>query len=471
MTIQEPSPWNIVVPPNVSPAVWLASQPELRASFLADLSDDDAEILRYDWQFWARPNQRAPADAWRIWLILAGRGWGKTRTGAEWVRAQIESGTSRRMAILNDTAFDVLGVNINGPDGIIAVCPPWNKPVFNGNTRTLTWPKVGLPSDGAVAITYSAEAPELLRGPQHDAAWADEPAKWKNLRKKDTEGGTAWDNLMLGLRMGDHPQCIATTTPRAIPLIRELVTRPNVVVTRGNTFENQANLTEEWFEEVQALYGGTRLGRQELWAELLEDVEGALWTRDMIDKLRVDHVPTDADGKELLKRVVVAIDPAVSANASSNETGIIVAGLGFNGHGYVLDDKSGKYTPDGWGQKAVNAMRARGAERIVAEVNNGGDLVGYTIRTVAPNAPFKALHASRGKRTRAEPVAALYEQGKVHHVGSFAALEDQLCTWDANSGDESPDRLDALVWALTELMLEQRDVVAAVMPRNPAVRR
>lgn len=396
---------------------------------------------------------------WRVWLILAGRGWGKTKTGAEWVRAQIESGTCRRIALLNDTARDVVGVNINGPDGIIAVCPPGNKPKYNGQTCTLTWP------NGAVAIAYSAEAPDLLRGPQHDGAWADEPAKWKNLRKKDAEGGTAWDNLMFGLRMGEHPQCVATTTPRAIQLIRDLRKQPGVVVTTGSSFENQANLTDQWFEEIRRKYEGTRLGRQELYAELLDDVEGALWNRSQIDALRIDAAQLPA-----LKRIVVSIDPAVTQNAESNETGIVACGIGFNGHGYLLSDESGKFSPDGWGRKAVHLLAKHQGERIIAEVNNGGDMVGYTVRTVDRNAPFKAVHASRGKRTRAEPVAALYEQGRVHHVGSFPELEDQLCTWDAGIGEDSPDRLDALVWAFTELMLDERDVVATVQANNAYTR-
>jgi predicted phage terminase large subunit-like protein len=458
MSTQATSPWNIVVPPNVSPAVWLASQPELRNAWLEALSDEDKAILTYTWSFWARPNQLPPAGDYRTWLLLAGRGWGKTRTGAETVRGWIESGECKRLAIVNDTAADVLGVNIHGPDGLIAVCPPWDKPKWNGATRSLTW------KNGAVAITYSAEAPELLRGPQHDGAWADEPAKWKNLRKKDAEGGTAWDNLMLGLRMGNHPRCVATTTPRPIPLIKDLLKRPNVVVTRGNTFENDANLTDEWFQEIESLYGGTRLGRQELYAELLEDIEGALWNRSQIDALRVQDKP------EQLKRIVVAIDPAVSTNEGSAETGIVVAGLGVDGHGYVLADVSGKMSPDGWVQAVVKAYHAHAADRVVAEINNGGNLVGYALRTVGKHIPYKELHASRGKRTRAEPVAALYEQGKVHHVGTFSDLEDQLTTWDASANEASPDRLDALVWALTELMLESRDVVAAVMPKNPVRR-
>lgn len=439
-----------MVPANVSPASWLASQPDsVRASFLLELSDEDAEALRYDWSFWARPTQRAPEGNWRVCFWQSGRGWGKTRTGAEWVRAQVESGRCRRMALLNDTAADVRDVNVEGPDGILAVCPPWNKPIYEPSKRRVTW------NNGAVAICYAAEAPELLRGPQHDGAWADELAKWKNLKKRDVEGGTAWDNLMMGLRMGDNPQCVVTTTPRAIPLIRELRKRPTTVVIAGSSYENRENLADAWFTEVIGQYEGTRLGRQEIHAELLDDVEGALWNRANLDQLRVHEHPP-------LKRIVVSIDPAVTNTEQSNETGIVACGVGFNGHGYLLADVSGRYSPDGWGQKAVALLRKHQGERIVAEVNNGGDLVGYTIRTVDRHAPFKAVRASRGKRTRAEPVAALYEQLKVHHVGSFPQLEDQLCTWDANTGEESPDRLDALVWALTELMLENRDVVAVI---------
>jgi phage terminase large subunit-like protein len=447
-----------LAPAHESPAHWLASQPARQAQFLASLSDDDAAILRYDWRFWARPSQLPPDHlAWHIWLILAGRGWGKTRTGAEWVRAQVESGRCRRIALLNDTAADVRDVNVEGPDGILNVCPPWDRPVYESSKRRVTW------NNGAVAILYAAETPDLLRGPQHDGAWADEPAKWKNLRTVDREGGTAWDNLMMGLRIGDNPQCVATTTPRPISLIRDLRKRPTTALTTGNTYENRANLSETFFANVAQRYEGTRLGRQELYAELLEDVEGALWTHAQIDRLRVQR---PGEGEPPIgggfKRVVVAIDPAVTANESSNETGLIVCGLGKDNHGYVLGDASGRYSPDGWGRKAVQLYKDHAADRIVGEVNNGGDLIGYTIKTVDPRAPYKALRASRGKRTRAEPVAALYEQGKVHHVGAFPHLEDQLCTWDASGDDESPDRLDALVWALTELMLESRDVVAVV---------
>jgi phage terminase large subunit-like protein len=450
--MREPSVSTLPAPATESPAHWLASQPARQAQFLASLSDDDAAILRYDWRFWARPSQLPPDHLdWHIWLVLAGRGWGKTRTGAEWVRAQVESGRCRRIALLNDTAADVRDVNVEGPDGILAVCPPWDRPVYESSKRRVTW------NNGAVAILYAAETPDLLRGPQHDGAWADEPAKWKNLRTVDREGGTAWDNLMMGLRIGDNPQCVATTTPRPIPLIRELRKRPTTALTTGNTYENRANLSETFFSNVAQRYEGTRLGRQELYAELLEDVEGALWTHAQIDKLRVQEAPAAS-----FKRVVVSIDPAVTAHEQSNESGIIVAGLGHDNHGYILADASSRYTPDGWGRKVVALYHAHHADRIVGEVNNGGDLIGYTIKTVDPRAAYKALRASRGKRTRAEPVAALYEQGKVHHVGGYPQLEDQLCTWDSTGNDESPDRLDALVWALTELMLESRDVVAVV---------
>lgn len=360
---------------------------------------------------------------------------------------------------MNDTAADCRDVMVEGPDGLLSICPPWNKPKYTPTNRRVTWP------NGGVAITYAAEAPELLRGPQHDGAWADEPAKWKNLKKTDDKGGTAWDNLMLGLRMGEHPQCVATTTPRAIPLIRELRKQPGVIVTTGSSFENQANLTDQWFDEIRRKYEGTRLGRQELYAELLDDVAGALWNRTQIDNLRIQK-----DALPALKRIVISLDPAVSQGEESNETGIVACGVGMNGHGYLLSDESGKYSPDGWGRKAVNLLRQHQGDRIIAEVNNGGDMVGYTIKTVDKHAPYKSVHASRGKRTRAEPVAALYEQGKVHHVGSFPELEDQLCTWDASTNEDSPDRLDALVWAFTELMLEERDVVATVQANNAYAR-
>jgi len=406
-----------------------------RRKLLAELSDEEAEALLYDWRFWARPKQLPPEGQWRVWLILAGRGFGKTRTGAEWVREQVERHGRRRIAIVGRTAADVRDVMVEGESGILSISPPWFRPVYEPSKRRLTWP------NGAIATLYSADEPDLLRGPQHDAAWADELAAWRRPE--------AWDNLMFGLRLGPDPRVVVTTTPRPVKLIRDLLKDPTTVVTRGSTYENAANLAPAFLEQIISRYEGTRLGRQELYGEVLDDVPGALWQRKRIDELRVSEAPE-------LVRVVVAIDPAVTNEEGSDETGIVVAGRGVDGHAYVLADKSCRMSPDGWARRAVKAFYDHEADRIIGEVNNGGDLVETVIRTVDPKVPYKAVRASRGKSVRAEPVAALYEQGKVHHVGTFDHLEDQLCqiTPDGYQGSGSPDRADALVWALTELMLE-----------------
>lgn len=385
------------------------------------------------WRTIARENQVAPEEpaGWWMWLILAGRGFGKTRTGAEWVHENIDR--YGRWHFVAPTASDARDTMVEGESGILATAPPGKRPLYEPSKRRLTWP------NGATALLFSAEEPERLRGPQCEAFWADEVAAWKYLRE-------TWDQLMFGFRLGEQPRGVATTTPKPLPLIKELLKMGGVAITRGSTYENRANLSPVFLQTILARYEGTRLGRQELNAEILEDVEGALWSLAMIEALRVrEHPP--------LTRVVVAIDPAVTSGAESDETGIVVAGLGEDGCGYVLEDLSGRFSPDTWAQRAVGAYRNQKAERIVGEANNGGDLVEVNIRTVDRRAAYKKVHASRGKRTRAEPVAALYEQGKVHHVGGFPELEDQMTQWVPGTGAPSPDRMDALVWALTELML------------------
>lgn len=395
-----------------------------------------AETLLWDWQTWGRPNQQAPGGDWRTWLVLAGRGFGKTRTGAEWVRAQIERGYGR-VALVAPTAADARDVMVEGESGILAISPPWNRPHYEPSKRRITWP------NGAMAVAYSADEPDRLRGPQHAAAWCDEAAAW---RYPD-----AWDMLQMGMRLGDNPRTVVTTTPKPVRLIRDLIKAADTVVTRGATFDNAANLPAPFLASIRRQYAGTRLGRQELYAELLEDTPGALWTRASIDDTRVSTVPQ-------LRRVVVAIDPAVTSHETSDETGMIVAGVGMDGHGYVLADRSLRASPDGWARAAVAAYTTWEADRIVAEANNGGDLVEAVLRMVDPNAPYRAVRASRGKVSRAEPVAALYEQGRVHHVGVFDRLEDQMTTYTPETAT-SPDRLDALVWALTDLIVAQNEWV------------
>lgn len=406
-----------------------------KRSFVSTLTDEEALHLRYLWEAWARDKQLEPPGNWTTWLLLAGRGFGKTRTGTEYIRSQVERGICGRLALVARTAADVRDVLIEGESGIMAISPPWFMPKYEPSKRRLTWP------NGAVATTYSAEEADSLRGPQHDGALADEVAAWANQ--------DAWDQLMFGLRLGKRPRVVAMTTPRPTALIRALAKSPTTCLTTGTTYENKANLAATFFTEVIAKYEGTRLGRQELEAQLLEDAEGALWKRSMIEALRVTSHPP-------LLRVVVAIDPAVTEQEESAETGIVVAGIGEDGHGYILDDLSVHASPHGWAVQAVSAYHKYRADRVIGEQNNGGQLVEANIRTVEPSISYSQVYASRGKYTRAEPISALYEQGRVHHVGAFPQLEDQMCQWEPLGGLKSPDRLDALVWALTKLMLGTR---------------
>ena len=406
------------------------------------------EETRYRWTLHARPEQLPPPGDWRTWLVLAGRGWGKTRGGAEWIRSAMESGRFGRAALVAPTVEDARDVIVEGESGLLAICPPWDYPKWEPTKRRLTWP------NGAMATTYSADRPDRLNGPQHDIAWADELGVWRRLE--------SWDMLMFGLRLGPDPRVCVTTTPKpwAKRILKQLMEDENTVVTGGTTYENIANLASAFVERIIKRYEGTRLGRQELDAELLEDAEGALWKRTEIDSGRVGQAPD-------LIRVVVAIDPSATSKVTSDEAGIVVAGLGANGHGYVLDDRTLRASPHGWGSAAVQAYYRWRADRIIAETNNGGEMVELTIRTVDANVPYKGIHASRGKRTRAEPVAALYEQGRVHHVGAFPELEDEQCGWEP--GDPSPNRMDALVWAFTELMLERPEAQEVIMVHHDPV--
>lgn len=400
------------------------------------MTEEEVEALMYDWPFWARENQLAPKGKWLTWLLLAGRGFGKTRTGAEYIRDMVESKQAKHIGLIAPTPADARDVMIEGESGLINIAPPWNKPEYIHSLRRVVWP------NGVSATVYSGYNPEQLRGPQHDLVWCDELAAWKYPKQ-------TWDNMKFGLRLGKTPHVIVTTTPKPIPLIKQLIKADNTHVTRGSTYDNAANLADTFIADVEEEYEGTKLGRQELYAEVLDDTDGALWNRDPIEKLRVRLAPQ-------LQRIVVAIDPAVTNDEDSDETGIIVAGIGKDRHGYVLDDRTVKGTPDDWANEAVKAYHEWDADRIVAEVNNGGDLVETVIRTVEKRIPFKAVHASRGKQTRAEPISALYEQKKVHHVGQFAKLEDQMTTWVPALSKKSPDRVDALVWALTDLIINKR---------------
>lgn len=337
---------------------------------------------------------------------------------------------SRRIALVARTAADVRDVIVEGESGILAISPLSERPTWEPSRRRLTWP------NGAIATTYSADVPDQLRGPQHDAAWADELAAWQY--------PDAWTQLLLGLRLGDDPRVVVTTTPRPTPIIRSLLTAPTTHVTRGRTLDNAANLAPQFLDAIVRQYEGTRLGRQELDGEVLDDSPGALWKRSAIDAARVAKLPD-------LRRIVIGVDPAVSANAQSDETGIIAAGIGFDGRFYVLDDASGRYSPDQWASRVVALYRSTKADRVIVETNQGGDLVASTLRTVDRSLPITTVHAKRGKALRAEPIAALYEQGRVSHVGSLPSLEDQMTAWDPSADAASPDRVDALVYALTAI--------------------
>jgi phage terminase large subunit-like protein len=431
-----------------SGAAWLASAtPEEVDEFLSGLSQNAFLALPWVFEFWALPHQLPPRGAWKTWVIMGGRGAGKTRAGSEWVRAQVEGagpsdpGRAKRVALIGETVDQVREVMVLGESGIIACSPPDRTPEWQASRQQLLWP------NGAVAQVFSAHEPEALRGPQFDAAWADELGKWK-------KGSEAWDQLQFALRLGKNPQAVVTTTPRNVAVLKAILKNPSSVVTHAPTEANRAYLAESFLAEVQARFGGTRTGRQELEGVLIEDEEGALWTTAMLDAARVDAVPT-------FNRVVVAVDPPVTAMKTSDACGIVVVGADTRGEpkdwrAVVLEDASVKgASPEGWARVALAAMERHGADRLVAEVNQGGDLVERLVRMIDPLVPFRAVHATRSKMLRAEPVAALYEQGRVSHVRGLGALEDELCKMTAAGwkGQGSPDRLDALVWALTDLMV------------------
>lgn len=406
--------------------------------FFDSLTDTEAALLDFDWSFWARDNQIAPDGDWVNWLILAGRGFGKTRSGAEWVRDRIERGVSKRVALVGPTAADVRDVMIEGESGLLNICPPWNRPKYEPSKRKLTWP------NGALAYAYSAEEPERLRGPQHDATWADELCAWKY-------PDATWDMLMFGLRLGFAPQACITTTPKPTTLLKQIISNKKTTLTQGTTYDNLENLAGTFKDSIISRYEGTRLGRQELMAEILEDIPGALWSRGLLDETRYQ-----LGAKMDAERIVVAIDPPITS--TGDECGIVGAGV-CGKHGYVLADRSeGGLSPAGWAKKAIALYYELEADRIIIEANQGGAMCESVLRQVDPSVPITAVHATRGKVTRAEPVAALYEQRRVHHIGSFPVLEDQMCAFtsdfDRAGMGYSPDRVDALVWAMTALMLE-----------------
>lgn len=416
---------------------WPRQQQE---TFLNDLTDDEAEQLLYHWEFWAREGQLPPKGVWDIWLVNAGRGFGKTRIGAEWTIARAKVlGKGGRIALVGETAADVRKVMVLGESGIIENSPPWFMPIYNPSNRLLTWP------NGCIAETYSAEKPDQLRGPQHHAGWADEIAKWQYI--------DAWDQLTFGMRLGKHPQVVATTTPRPIKIVKDLLSDPNCKVTKGTTYDNKENLAPTFLNRVIKKYEGTRLGRQELNAEMLDDNPYALWKRSEIDANRQPNAIIE------FKRIVVAVDPPTTSGEDADECGIIVAGIDQYNNGYVIADRTIAHaTPKEWALEAIKAYYEFNCDRLVAEVNQGGEMVETIVRMLDESISYRGVYASHAKVTRAEPVSALYEQRRISHLGFFAYLEDQMCEFDQDFDKEkmgySPDRVDALVWAFFDLMIK-----------------
>lgn len=382
---------------------------------------------------WYKLHKGRPFDqSWKTWLFLAGRGSGKTRAGAEWVREQVELHGVRQIALVGPTAADVRDVMVEGPSGILSVCPPWNMPNYIGSKRKVIWP------NGAVAKMYSAEEPRRLRGPNMEKAWCDELTSWPD--------PLAWDMLMFVLRIGKSPQALVTTTSHiGHKLLKKIMNDPRTVRTKGHTYDNEENLALEYIEHLKNTYEGTRLGRQELEGEFIDEGSGVLWTEEMFQ-----YWPEDQD--DPIERSVVSVDPSISTNAEGAETGIVVCGKDSKRNGYVMADYSGHYSPNGWAQKAIDAYHLHRCNYIVAEVNNGGEMVVNTIRELDKGVKVKKVCATKGKRTRAEPISMLYEQRRVWHMRKFRKLEEQCVDFNPEVG-ASPDRVDALVWGMTELLI------------------
>ena len=387
---------------------------------------------RYEWSLSARPEQVEPIGNHRYFMACAGRGWGKTRAGTEWVRSQIESGKSSKAIIVAATAADLRDTLVEGPSGLLTVCPPWDRPLYEPSKRRLTW------KNGATVALYSSEEPDRLRGVNADLFLADELAAWKYPE--------AWDMALLSLRIGNNPRAMITTTPRPTRIIRELLSREDCLVVRGSTYDNAENLAPQFIEEIVRRYEGTRLGRQEIHAEVLEDVDGAVLTREQIEILRVEAAPE-------LGRVIVGVDPAVSSGENSDQTGIVVAGKGVDGDIYALADRSCRLGPAGWARRVIDAYREFKADTIVVEKNQGGAMCEHTIRSVDENVPITLVTATRGKHVRAQPILSLFEQGKAHTLPGMGKLEEQLASFslEGYEADSSPDSADAFIWAATEL--------------------
>lgn len=415
---------------------------------ISDMSPDEAYKLNYDYEFWARPAQIQPARPHRVWLFWGGRGIGKTWVGANNIRKW--SKRYPRHMMIGRTAYDVRDVMIEGPSGVLAVCPKQWRPKYEPSKRRLIWP------NRAITLLRSADEPDSMRGPQFHKAWGDEVAAWRY-------GEESMSNILFGLRLGDDPQLLLTTTPRPTKLMKSIIKEDTTAITHETTYYNAENMSEQWIKEVVKKYKNTRIGKQELLGQILDDNPNALWNRLLLDELRVGITPH-------LDEIVVAIDPMTAeiaaedlrkANVTGMEeissTGIVAAGRSgvkgdLNSHFYALEDATMQGTPRQWGMQAISLYHKYGADRIVAEANNGGALVKANLHAIDPNVKVELVYAARGKRTRAEPVSTIYEQGRAHHLGMFPELEDQMCQWQP--GMDSPDNMDALVWAATDLMVD-----------------
>lgn len=412
-----------------------------RLAAVSRLSLEQKKQFRYKWDLWARCDQLPPDGDWAIWMICAGRGFGKTRAGAEWVRQTARGNGAARIALVAASLGEARQVMVEGESGLLACCSPQAAPQYEPSLRRLTF------QNGAQVLLYSAGEPDSLRGPQHSHAWCDEIGKWDAGRAL-----AVWDNLQLGLRLGEAPRIVATTTPRPVPLVRRLLSGADtaLAVTRGSTYANAGNLPERFVRGIKVQYGRSLLGRQELLGELIEDIEGALWSRALLESCR------EAAAGAPPARLAIGVDPPASSGGDA--CGIVVCALGEDGLARVLADCSVRRpTPERWARAVAEAARAWDADRVVAEANQGGEMVRSVLHAAEVSLPVKLVHASRGKTARAEPVAALYEAGRVRHAGQFPMLEDELCGLLAAGGyagpGRSPDRADALVWALSELML------------------
>jgi phage terminase large subunit-like protein len=409
-----------------------ALPPAERAALFAGMSAEELLALQYDWPTWARDSQLPPpGDAWDVWLIMSGRGAGKTRSGSEAVRAWARDNPGARIGIICRTSADARDVAVEGPSGVLACCPPGERPLYESSKRRLTW------RNGSQATCFSADEPDLLRGPQHDLVWCDELAS----RLDET-----WSNILLGLRSGRHPRAIITTTPRPVKVLRDLVGNPRCVVVRESTYANASNLAPSALAAFRSRYEGTRTGAQELHGHLLLDTPGSLWSRELLDRTRVASAPVD------LERVVIGVDPATTSGADADLTGVVTVARGRDGHLYVLRDDSLRASPAGWASKVVTVFDAVQADRVVVERNAGGEMLEATLRQIRADLPITTVVASRGKVTRGEPVAARFEQNRAHIVGSLSELEEELASFAPGLMEHSPDRADACVWACSSLM-------------------